>query len=61
MSDKGLEVVLIHESYERSVKKVYRRSEQSWQLEDKRAMARSNIEAAGATLYKPNRAYQKDL
>jgi GNAT superfamily N-acetyltransferase len=58
--NKGLDLVLIHEIYKRGTAKGYERGELSWVLEDNKAMNRA-IEAAGATLYKTYRMYQKAI
>src|SRR3712207_2373719 len=43
--NKGLELVMIHELYQRAMAKGYRRCEASWTLEDNRAM--NHVIAAG--------------
>jgi GNAT superfamily N-acetyltransferase len=58
--NKGFEVAMIHELYERAIAKGYKRCECSWTLEDNRPMNHV-IEAGGATLYKTYRIYEKDL
>lgn len=58
--NKGLELVLIHETLKRSLAKGYLQGECSWILEDNDAMNKG-IAAAGATLYKTYRLYQKSL
>jgi GNAT superfamily N-acetyltransferase len=58
--NKGLELVLIHETMKRSLAAGYVEGECSWILEDNDAMNKG-IEAAGATLYKTYRLYQKNL
>jgi GNAT superfamily N-acetyltransferase len=57
---KGLELLLIHEIYQRGAAKGYVRGECSWVLEDNSAM-NEGIQAAGCTLYKTYRLYQKPL
>jgi len=57
---KGLELVLMHEVAKRSLARGYLKGECSWILEDNEPMNRG-IEAAGATLYKTYRLYQKNL
>lgn len=57
---KGLELVLIAETIERSLKNGYLRGECSWILEDNDGINKG-IAAAGATLYKTYRLYQKEL
>jgi GNAT superfamily N-acetyltransferase len=58
--NKGFDLVLMHEIYKRSPAKGYKRGEASWVLEDNKAMNRA-IAAAGATLYKTYRMYQKAI
>lgn len=58
--NKGLELVLINETVKRSLAKGYLQGECSWILEDNDAMNKG-IAAAGATLYKRYRLYQKTL
>ena len=58
--NKGLDLVLMHEICKRSPANGYKRGEASWVLEDNKAMNRA-IEAAGATLYKTYRLYQKEI
>ena len=58
--NKGLELVLIHETLKRSKVKGYQRGECSWILEDNDAMNKG-IAASGASLYKTYRLYQKSL
>src|SRR3712207_6260690 len=57
--NKGFDLLRIHEIFKRGTAKGYKRGELSWVLEDNKAMNRS-IEAAGATLYKIYRMYQKE-
>ena len=57
---KGLELVLIHETIKRSLAKGYLQGECSWILEDNDGINKG-IAAAGATLYKRYRLYQKSL
>ncbi|MDQ4107044.1 MAG: GNAT family N-acetyltransferase [Actinomycetota bacterium] len=58
--NKGLELVMIHELYERAMAKGYKRCECSWTLEDNRQINRV-IEAAGARQYKTYRIYEKEI
>jgi GNAT superfamily N-acetyltransferase len=58
--NKGFELAMIYELYERTVAKGYKRCEASWTLEDNRAMNHV-IEAGGATHYKTYRIYQKEI
>ena len=58
--NRGLELVLIHELYERGMAKGYKRCECSWTLEDNRAINHV-IEACGAKHYKTYRLYQKEI
>src|SRR3712207_4087317 len=58
--NKGLELVMIHELYQRAMAKGYRRCEASWTLEDNRAMNHV-IAAGGAEHYKTYRIYQKEI
>jgi GNAT superfamily N-acetyltransferase len=58
--NKGFELAMIHELYERAVAKGYKRCECSWTLEDNRPMNHV-IEAGGARRYKTYRIYQKDI
>lgn len=58
--NKGLELVLMSETAKRSLAKGYLQGECSWILEDNDAINKS-IAAAGATLYKTYRLYQKAL
>jgi GNAT superfamily N-acetyltransferase len=57
---KGLELLLIQEIYQRGAARGYVRGECSWVLEDNTAM-NEGIRAAGCTLYKIYRLYQKPL
>jgi len=57
---KGLELVLIKHGLERWRERGYRSCEASWVLEDNDAM-NAGIRAAGGTLYKTYRLYQKAL
>jgi GNAT superfamily N-acetyltransferase len=58
--DRGFELAMIHELYERAMAKGYQRCECSWTLEDNRAMNHV-IEAGGAKHYKTYRIYQKEI
>jgi GNAT superfamily N-acetyltransferase len=58
--NKGFELAMSHELYERAVAKGYKRCECSWTLEDNRPMNHV-IEAGGARRYKTYRIYQKDI
>jgi GNAT superfamily N-acetyltransferase len=58
--DRGFELAMIHELYERVLARGYQRCEASWTLEDNRAMNHV-IEAGGAKHYKTYRVYQKEL
>ncbi len=58
--NKGLELVLMNETLKRALAKGYPQGECSWILEDNDAINKS-IAAAGATLYKTYRLYQKSL
>jgi GNAT superfamily N-acetyltransferase len=58
--DRGFELAMIYEVYERALAKGYQRCEASWTLEDNRAMNHV-IEAGGAKHYKTYRIYQKEL
>ncbi len=58
--NKGLELVLIHETLKRSLAKGYLQGECSWILEDNDGINKS-IAVIGATLYKTYRLYQKSL
>ena len=58
--NKGLELVLINEIFKRGAAKGYMRGECSWVLEDNDAM-NDGIRAAGCTLYKTYRLYQKEF
>ena len=58
--NKGLELVLIREFYDRGVARGYLEAECSWILEDNDAINKG-IEAAGGELYKTYRLYQKEM
>jgi GNAT superfamily N-acetyltransferase len=58
--NKGFELAMIHELYERAISKGYKRCECSWTLEDNGPMNHV-IEAGGARRYKTYRIYEKDL
>lgn len=58
--NKGFELAMIHELYERALAKGYESCECSWTLEDNRAVNHV-LEAAGARHYKTYRLYQKEL
>ena len=58
--NKGFELAMIHELYQRAIAKGYERCECSWTLEDNRPMNHV-IAAGGARHYKTYRIYQKDL
>jgi len=58
--NKGFELAMIHELYERAVAKGYKRCECSWTLEDNRSMNHV-IKVGGARRYKTYRIYQKDI
>ncbi|MDQ3460253.1 MAG: N-acetyltransferase [Deinococcota bacterium] len=58
--NRGLELLLINEIYQRGRAAGYKRGELSWVLEDNEAMNKG-IEASGAILYKTYRLYQKAL
>jgi GNAT superfamily N-acetyltransferase len=58
--NKGFELAMIYELYERALAKGYQRCEASWTLEDNRAMNHI-IEAGGAKHYKTYRIYQKEV
>ncbi len=58
--NKGLELILISEIYQRGAAAGYIGGECSWVLEDNEAMNKG-IAAAGARLYKTYRLYQKDF
>ena len=58
--NKGFELAMIYELYERTLAQGYRRCEASWTLEDNRAMNHV-IEAGGAKHYKTYRIYQKEI
>jgi GNAT superfamily N-acetyltransferase len=58
--NKGFEVAMIHELYERAIAKGYKRCECSWTLEDNRSINQV-IVAGGARRYKTYRIYQKDI
>ena len=56
----GIDVLLIHDTFERGPSKGYHRGEMSWILEDNVLMRRS-IERMGATIGKVYRIYEKAL
>jgi len=58
--NRGLDLVPLHELYERAMAKGYKRRECSWTLEDNRAINHV-IEAYGAKRYKTYRPYQKEI
>jgi GNAT superfamily N-acetyltransferase len=58
--NKGLDLVLMHDIYERAIAAGYKRAELSWTLEDNKAINHA-IETGGAKLYKKYRIYQKTL
>jgi GNAT superfamily N-acetyltransferase len=58
--NKGFDLVLMHEIYERGMAKGYKRAELSWVLEDNKAINHA-FEVGGAKLYKTYRIYQKKL
>jgi GNAT superfamily N-acetyltransferase len=58
--NKGFELVMIHELYQRVIAKGYGSCEASWTLEDNLAMNHV-ISAGGARHYKTYRIYQKEL
>lgn len=58
--NKGFELAMIHDLYERAIDKGYKSCECSWTLEDNRPMNHV-IEAAGASHYKTYRIYQKEV
>ena len=58
--NKGFELVMIHDLYERAIAKGYKRCECSWTLEDNTPMNHV-IEAGGARRYKTYRIYQKEI
>jgi GNAT superfamily N-acetyltransferase len=58
--NKGFEVAMVHERYERTIAKGYEGCECSWTLVDNRPMNHI-IEAGGGRRYKTYRIYQKDL
>ncbi len=58
--NKGFELVLMYETLRRARAKGYMQGEASWILEDNDGINKS-IAAAGATLYKTYRLYQKSL
>jgi GNAT superfamily N-acetyltransferase len=58
--NKGFELAMIHDLYERAIAKGYERCECSWTLEDNRPMNHI-IEAGGARPYKTYRIYQKGI
>jgi GNAT superfamily N-acetyltransferase len=58
--NKGFELAMIYELYERAMAEGYRQCEASWTLEDNQAMNHV-IEAGGAEHYKTYRIYQKEI
>ncbi len=58
--NKGLELLMIREIYQRGTAKGYTVCECSWILEDNDAM-NAGIKAAGGELYKTYRVFQKDF
>lgn len=58
--NRGLDLVLIHDIYQRAIAAGYKRAELSWTLEDNKAINHV-IETGGAKLYKTYRIYQKQL
>ncbi len=56
----GIEVLLIHDTFEKGLPKGYRAGEMSWILEDNVLMRRA-IERMGATIGKVYRIYEKGL
>jgi GNAT superfamily N-acetyltransferase len=58
--NKGFELVMIHDLYERAMASGYKACEASWTLEDNRAMNHV-IEAGGARRYKTYRLYEKEM
>ncbi|NTV32442.1 MAG: N-acetyltransferase [Deltaproteobacteria bacterium] len=56
----GIEVLLIHDTFERGLPKGYRGGEMSWILEDNVLMRRA-VERMGATIGKVYRIYEKTL
>jgi GNAT superfamily N-acetyltransferase len=58
--NRGLDLVLMHEIYERGMAKGYKRAELSWVLEDNQAINHA-FEVGGAKLYKTYRIYQKEI
>jgi GNAT superfamily N-acetyltransferase len=58
--NKGFELAMVYELYERAIAKGYRRCEASWTLENNRPVNHM-LEAAGARHYKTYRIYQKEL
>jgi GNAT superfamily N-acetyltransferase len=58
--NKGFELLMIHELYQRVIAKGYGSCEASWTLEDNRAMNHV-IAAGGAKQYKTYRIYQKEI
>jgi GNAT superfamily N-acetyltransferase len=58
--NKGLDLVLMHDIYQRAIAAGYKRAELSWTLEDNKAINHA-IETGGAKLYKKYRIYQKKL
>jgi GNAT superfamily N-acetyltransferase len=58
--NRGLDLVLMHDIYQRAIAAGYRRAELSWILEDNKSINHA-IETGGAKLYKRYRIYQKQL
>jgi GNAT superfamily N-acetyltransferase len=58
--NKGFELVMIHDLYERAMARGFKACEASWTLEDNRAMNHV-IEAGGARRYKTYRLYEKEM
>ena len=58
--NRGLDMVLMHEIYERGMAKGYKRAELSWVLEDNQAINHA-FEVGGAKPYKTYRIYQKEI
>ena len=58
--NRGLDLVLMHEIYERGMAKGYKRAELSWVLEDNKTINHA-FEVGGAKLYKTYRIYQEEI
>jgi GNAT superfamily N-acetyltransferase len=58
--NRGIDLVLIHDIYQRAIAAGYKHAELSWTLEDNKAINHA-IETGGAKLYKSYRIYQKEL